>query len=228
MRTRPDPATHNGQKESHSWPRAVYLNQHIAGFNDMHARARPTLYEQLEALPEGLVGEILDGQLYTQPRPSGPHSLAASALGGELFGPFHRGRGGPGGWWIIDEPELHFMRDIEVDVPDIAGWHRDRMPRIPAGHRFEITPDWICEILSKSTEGKDRDIKMPIYAQYGVAHAWLLDPRSRTLEAYALENSVWREIGRFSGDVLVSVEPFEAIAIDLAVLWEVDSEYSGT
>jgi hypothetical protein len=72
----------------------------------MRARAkhRPSLYEQLEALPEGLTGEILDGQLYAQPRPAWPHAVTSSGLGYELIGPFQRGRGGPGGWWIVDEP----------------------------------------------------------------------------------------------------------------------------
>ena len=185
----------------------------------MHARTRPTLYEQLEALPEGLTGEILDGQLHTQPRPSGLHGLAALSLGGDLVGPFQKGRGGPGGWWIIAEPELHFVRDAEVDVPDLAGWRRERMPRVPTGHRFTVVPDWVCEILSKSTEGKDREIKMPIYARYGVAYAWLVDPLKRTLEAYALKDGAWHEIGRYGGHERVSVAPFDAIAIELADLW---------
>jgi Uma2 family endonuclease len=185
----------------------------------MHARTRPTLYEQLEALPEGLTGEILDGQLHTQPRPSGLHGLAALSLGGDLVGPFQKGRGGPGGWWIIAEPELHFVRDAEVNVPDLAGWHRERMPRVPTGHRFTVVPDWVCEILSKSTEGNDREIKMPIYARYGVAYAWLVDPLKRTLEAYALKDGAWHEIGRYGGQDRVSVAPFDAIAIELADLW---------
>jgi Uma2 family endonuclease len=184
------------------------------------AHQTPTLYEQLEALPEGLTGEILDGQLYTQPRPAGPHALAASALGAELFGPFQRGRGGPGGWWIIDEPELHFLRDTEVAAPDLAGWRRERMPRIPREHRFEIVPDWVCEVLSNSTESKDRTIKMPIYARRGVAHAWLIDPRTRTLEAYAAKNGTWQDIGRWTGDQTVSVAPFTAAPVDLSALWE--------
>jgi Uma2 family endonuclease len=186
----------------------------------MHARVHPTLYEQLEVLPEGLTGEILDGQLYTQPRPTGPHALAAAGLGAELFGPFHQGRGGPGGWWILPEPELHLLRDTEVDVPDLAGWRRERMPCIPAGHRFEIGPNWVCEILSRSTEGKDREIKMPIYARYGVPYAWLLDPRTKTIDAYALDQDRWRDMGRFSGDAAVRIPPFDAVAIDLAVLWD--------
>ena len=185
----------------------------------MHARTRPTLYEQLEALPEGLTGEILDGQLHTQPRPSGLHGLAALSLGGDLVGPFQKGRGGPGGWWIIAEPELHFVRDAEVDVPDLAGWRRERMPRVPTGHRFTVVPDWVCEILSKSTEGKDREIKMPIYARYGVAYAWLVDPLKHTLEAYTLKDGAWHEIGRYGGHERVSVAPFGAIVIELADLW---------
>ena len=185
----------------------------------MHARTRPTLYDQLEGLPEGLTGEILNGQLYTQPRPSGRHGLAESSLIDELVGPFQKGRGGPGGWWIIGEPELHFVRDTEVDVPDLAGWRRERMPRIPEDQRFTVVPDWVCEILSKSTASKDREIKMPIYAQYGVAYAWLVDPLARTLEAYVRDGQTWRQIGRFCGSDQVAVAPFDAVTIQLADLW---------
>jgi len=187
----------------------------------MHARTkpRPSLYEQLEALPEGLTGEILDGQLYTQPRPSLPHGFTASSLGYDLIGPFQRRRGGPGGWWFIYEPELHFIRDSEVDVPDLAGWRRERMPVLPRGHRATVVPDWVCEVLSPSAAGTDREIKMPIYAHYGVAYAWLLDPLAHTLEAYALDSGTWREIGRFAGAAEVSVAPFEAVTINLDDLW---------
>ena len=180
---------------------------------------QPTLYEQLEALPEGLTGEILNGQLYTQPRPSGPHGLAGSVLGMRLGPPFQFGENGPGGWWIIDEPELHFISSTEVDVPDLAGWRRTRLPRIPKDHRYEVVPDWVCEVLSPATESKDREVKMPIYARFGVAYAWLIDPRAHTLEAYALEGSAWREIGRFAGGARVSVAPFEAVTISLDDLW---------
>jgi len=187
----------------------------------MHARTKPhpSLYEQLEALPAGVTGEILDGQLYAQPRPAWPHAVTASGLGYELIGPFQRGRGGPGGWWIIDEPELHFIRDAEVDVPDLAGWRRERMSKHPPVHRIEVVPDWVCEVLSPSTEGKDRKVKMPIYAEFGVPYAWLLDPIAHTLEAYALDAGTWREVGRFAGAALVSVAPFDAVTINLGDLW---------
>lgn len=187
----------------------------------MHAnpRFRPSLYEQLEALPEGLTGEILDGQLYAHPRPSLPHGLVVTSLADELVSPFQKGRNGPGGWWIIAEPELHFIQDTEVDVPDLAGWRRERMPLLPQGHRCTVVPDWVCEILSKSTASIDREIKMPIYARFGVAYAWLVDPLARTLEACALTDGAWREIGRFAGTQQVSVPPFEAVTINLGDLW---------
>jgi Uma2 family endonuclease len=179
-----------------------------------------TPYQQLLRLPENLVGEVIDGRLYTQPRPAGPHAMAGSALGSELFVPFQKGRGGPGGWWIIDEPELHFVRDTEVVVPDIAGWRQERMPEIPEDHRFEVVPDWVCEILSPATAKKDRIHKMPLYARYGVAYAWLVDPLARTLEAFARHSAGhWLLIGAFQDDDLISTAPFEAITLALAELW---------
>ncbi len=182
-------------------------------------RTPPSLYEQLYALPEGVRGEIFNGRLYTQPRPTGPHALASSRLGTDIEGPYSRGRGGPGGWWIIDEPELHFIRDREVAVPDLAGWRKMRMPRLPEGHRFEVVPDWVCEVLSPSTEDIDRGEKMPLYASYAVGHAWLVDPESRTLEAYAATHGSWRLLGIFRGDDQVRVAPFDTIVIHLADLW---------
>ena len=178
-----------------------------------------SLYDQLLALPETLTGEILNGQLHAQTRPSGPHAITGSSLGDELVSPFQKGRGGPGGWWIIDEPEIHFVRDLEIAVPDLAGWRRKRMPAVPQDHRFEVVPDWVCEILSASTASKDREIKMPLYAHYGVQYAWLIDPKEHTLEAYALRDGAWVEFGRFTSGDQVAVEPFEAITIDLAGLW---------
>lgn len=115
-----------------------------------------SLYELLLALPENMVGEIINGELHTQPRPAGPHASATSLLGMDIGSAYQRGRGGPGGWWIIDEPEIHFVRDTEVLVPDIAGWRRERMPSLPQDHRFEVVPVWVCEVLSPSTQRKDR------------------------------------------------------------------------
>jgi Uma2 family endonuclease len=194
--------------------------QSSAGNPSMARAAREqTLYAALEALPERLTGEILEGQLYTQPRPTAPHVSAVSSLAMELGGPYSRGRGGPGGWWILVEPELHFVRDAEVAVPDLAGWRRERMPRMPEDHRIEIVPDWVCEVLSPSTRSKDREIKLPLYAKRGVRYAWLLDPRARTLEAFALERGGWTPLAMLAAADTVALEPFAAARFVLESLW---------
>lgn len=177
------------------------------------------LYTQLCALPPGQTGEIINGKLHVQPRPAGPHALTSSTLTMDVGNPFQRGKGGPGGWWILDEPEVHFVRDVEVCVPDIAGWRKERLPKIPQGHRFEVVPDWICEVLSPSTARTDRVEKMPVYARYGVAYLWLVNPMEHTLEAYALREGLWTVIGLYQEGDTVQVEPFEAVALNLADLW---------
>ncbi len=185
----------------------------------MNAVPKPNLYQQLLDLPEHVAGEILNGELHTLPRPTGRHGLAASALNTDLGPPFGFGRGGPGGWWIIPEPEVHFIRDVELAVPDLAGWRRERMPQMPEDHRFEIVPDWLCEILSPSTAKKDRVIKLPIYARHGVGYVWLVDPMARTLEAFESREGRWLMIAALKDDDRVAVPPFEAVGFGLADLW---------
>jgi len=174
----------------------------------MHPAPQPSLYEQLLGLPEGLTGEILNGQLHTQPRPAGPHLRVGVSLGSKLHRHFDEGDGGPGGWWILLEPEVHFVRDVELAVPDIAGWRRERLSTLPTGHRFEVTPDWVCEILSPSTASKDREVKLPLYAHYQVGYAWLVDPLARHLEAYALHGGEWRLILEAVGEQTIEIPPF--------------------
>jgi Uma2 family endonuclease len=142
-----------------------------------HPEPRPATYQDIIDLPEHLVGEIIAGELHTQPRPAPRHARASSVVGGKLTGPFDAGDGGPGGWWILDEPELHLGPHILV--PDLAGWRRERMSRLPGMAWFELAPDWACEVLLPGTARKDRVKKMPIYGGSGVGHLWLLDPDQR-------------------------------------------------
>jgi len=179
-------------------------------------------YEDVLNAPEDKIAEILEGELYLSPRPGPKHAAGASALGGLLWGPFDRGRGGPGGWWILDEPELHLGEHIVV--PDLAAWRRDRMATLPTEAFFSLTPDWVCEVLSPSTERIDRARKLRIYAEAGVGHAWLLDPIQGTLEVLRLRDGVWTIAGVMSGDDPVCVEPFEAIALELDALWPEKSD----
>ncbi len=186
---------------------------------DPQAARKPSLYDQLMALPEGLTGEIINGQLRTQPRPAWPHIIAGARLGADIEGPYGRGRGGPGGWWVVFEPEVHFVLDTEITVPDLAGWRKERMPSPPEGHKIQIVPDWVCEIFSPSTKSVDREEKMPLYARYGVRFAWLVDPKTRTLEAYELAEAQWKPSSISRDDDMVSVAPFDAIVIQLGDLW---------
>jgi Uma2 family endonuclease len=150
-------------------------------------------YSDLLAVPSHLVAEIINGELHTQPRPGGPHAAAASILGMVLGNPFHRGSGGPGGWVILDEPELHL--DQDVLVPDLAGWRRERMPAIPDDAAFTLSPDWIAEVLSASTEAIHRTEKLPIYARGRVESVWFVNPRFEMLEAFAIDGEGYRLIG---------------------------------
>lgn len=180
------------------------------------ARRRAT-YEDLAAVPDHLVAEIVDGELYVTPRPAPRHAKACIALAAALHGPFDSGRGGPGGWTILFEPELHLAD--QVVVPDLAGWRRERMPALPDTAWFPIVPDWICEVQSPSTAALDRGKKLRVYAHEGVRFAWMVDPDAKTLEILRLDDDRWTIVATYSGTDVVHAEPFEVIAIELAALW---------
>jgi Uma2 family endonuclease len=178
---------------------------------------RPATYDDLVALPEHVVGEIVDDELWSSPRPAPKHSRAEFALGSILGPAFQFGETGPGGWQFLVEPELHLGRDVLV--PDIAGWRAARMP-VLAGTAYVVTaPDWVCEVLSPSTVRLDREKKLRIYAEYGVAHAWLVDPIARTLEVLRNDKATWTLLTTHAVDVTARIEPFEAIEFRLERLW---------
>lgn len=178
---------------------------------------RSGTYADVLAAPEHQVAELIDGVLYTHPRPRGRHAHAASVLGMDLGSPFHRGRGGPGGWIILYEPELHLFEDVLV--PDVAGWRRERLPEVPDVAYFELAPDWVCEVLSPGTALLDRRRKMPVYARARVGHVWLVDPRARSLEVFRLDGETYRFTATFGADERARIEPFDAIELELGALW---------
>ena len=178
---------------------------------------RPATYADLVALPETVVAEIIDGELHSSPRPGPPHAESGGVLGGRLVPAFHEGRGGPGGWRIVCEPEMHLGRDVLV--PDWAGWRRDRLPLRPTTAYYPIAPDWVCEILSASTTSLDRGTKLAIYARERVSHAWLVDPVACSLEVLRLETGRWTIVATHHGSEVLRAEPFDAIELDLAALW---------
>lgn len=177
------------------------------------AAVRQATYGDLEAVPDHLVAEIIDGVLETHPRPRPRNGIAAARLSGELDRPFARGRGGPGGWVFIIEPELHLR--FQVVVPDLAGWRRERMPTEPEDAFIEIPPDWVCEILSPSTMRLDRGPKRRIYAEAGINHLWLLDPAAGVLEGFALTDGRWLLLDTVLRGETVAIPPFDAVPFPL-------------
>jgi len=172
-------------------------------------------YDDLREVPDHFVAEMFDGDLWAFPRPALPHANAASTLLTEIHKSFHRKD--PSGWVILLEPELHFRKDVLV--PDIAGWRRTRLPAVPDEAYLTLAPDWVCEVLSTSTEAVDRGQKLRIYAREGVAHAWLIDPIARSLEVLSLDAGRWTQPARYEGDAKLRLAPFDAIELELGVLW---------
>lgn len=199
------------------WTRLTLQSIAPTLFDVAEPAKRRATYDDLLAVADHLVAEIIAGALVTQPRPAALHARAASRLGDLLGGPFDRSSGGPGGWIILDEPELHLHSDVLV--PDLAGWRRERMPELPDAAAFELAPDWVSEVLSPSTAAIDRIDKMPIYAREHVRHVWLVDPVQRTLEVLRLDGATYRLVATHRDDVAVHVEPFDALPFELGALW---------
>ncbi len=181
---------------------------------------RPATYQDVLDAPEHMVAEVLGGELHLHPRPKQRHTRAASSLGSSLHGAFDAGHRGPGGWIILDEPELHLGADIVV--PDIAGWREEHYP-VPDSDDppfWTAAPDWACEILSDGTARVDRMKKVPLYARERVCHVWLVDPVLRTIEVFRLRGSTYELVGTWGGDDgPFAIEPFEAVAFPPEAFW---------
>ncbi len=187
-------------------------------------RLRDKTYDDYLALPEGVRAELIDGELYMSPQPKGRHVRVTSLLGAHLgvgFGSFTgETPSGPGGWWILDEPECHLMPDRRVVIPDLAGWRRERMAAPPVDdHKFTLVPDWVCEVLSPSTQSRDTIVKMPRYREAGVQWAWLIDPVARRVDVFKAGDGEWLEAGSHEGPGLVRLAPFDALALDAGLWW---------
>lgn len=182
--------------------------------------AKRATYADIEAAPEGVIAEIIDGELVTQPRPAGRHNGAATNLIMTIGPPFHQGRGGPGGWYFLFENEVKFGDDLLV--PDVAGWRVEQLVDLPETNWISVRPDFVCEVLSRSTEQRDRTTKRRIYAESGVPYYWLIDPRRQTLEAFELDDGKWQPIGNWRADDEVRAKPFDSLAFSLAELWPFD------
>jgi len=190
----------------------------------MAAAARKfATYEDVLNAPEHQVAQVVDGELVLHPRPARRHAHVASDLGMELGPPFRRGRGGPGGWVLIDEPELHLGNVPQILVPDLAGWRTERATFGGEGAYFDVVPDWVCEVLSPATARLDRGRKADIYAAEGVQFLWLIDTDARHVEAFRIHEGSWLRIGLFA-DAEARIPPFDAVPLDVPALFTFPSE----
>ncbi len=177
------------------------------------------LIRQLNELPEGKKGEIIDGELFVQPRPRFRHARATGFLTHHIGGAFDFDEGGPGGWWIVPEPGIELPDAPEIS-PDVGGWRKERMPAPPPeGEPLRLRPDWVCEVLSPSNRRWDLKKKFPFFARMGVPWLWVVDPPAETISVRKLVNGVWTIEREVVGGETVALDPFAAIELPLGRLW---------
>lgn len=178
---------------------------------------RPAGWAEILAAPEGLEAEVIGGELWTHPRPRPEHGLAQFSIAFSL-GRFGIGRGGPGGWWLINEVDV-FFGPHDIVNPDVAGWRRERVPEFPRERPIAIRPDWVCEVLSPSTARRDRLHKASLYLDHGVPWYWLVDTDNRLLEAFEASDGRWLRHGAWSDADVTRVPPFDAVELAVGDLF---------
>lgn len=179
---------------------------------------RLATYADLAALPDGERGEVLNGELVLQPSPTPLHQSTMGEIYAELRNPFQRQRGGPGGWWLIQDVDVEFGRH-DICRPDISGWRRDRVPQFPSERPVGHRPDWVCEGLSPRTALRDQGDKRAIYQRAEVPWYWLVDPSNRTITVLRLaaDGYVVHQVAGDGG--IAALQPFDAIELDLSFLF---------
>ena len=188
--------------------------------HSMASETKKATYEDLLALSEDVRAEVLNGVVTVSPSPLPRHAAVQGALSRFVGGPFDddHSRGGPGGWWIFLGVDVA-LGVHDIVRPDLAGWHREKLPRPGNVRPIEVTPDWVCEVLSPTTSARDRVTKRHLYARAGVPHYWLVDPEARVLEALSLRDGVWVEVGVYDDTALARIAPFEAVELELGRLF---------
>lgn len=179
---------------------------------------RPATYEDLLELPEHVVAELIDGQMFTQARRRARHTWAQSRLSTVIASEFEDGIGREGGWVVLGEPELHLVGSVLV--PDLAAWRVDHFPRVSGDESgIDVAPDWVCELLSPSTQTKDRFLKLPRYGEAGVRWTWLVDPAAETVKVYRRDDGAWMLAQTVMSRGAVFLPPFESLEIPLEKIW---------
>lgn len=158
--------------------------------------------------------EVVNGEIVEKAGGDDRHSGTQAHLTASVLPLFGRrgGAGNPGGWWIRTEPDIYFEVH-NILRPDVAGWRRERTPVMPDGWPIRATPDWVCEILSRSTAGRDLGEKRRIYHRHNVEHYWIVDPANRVLTVLRRGKTEYLHVLAAGPSETVRAEPFDAIEI---------------
>ncbi len=192
-----------------------------------------TPYEEWLALDEKVRAEFIDGKIMmldapsdavTLPSPSGAHQYVQGELGDFVRALVRSHADCPNGWWILCDYDVRLGENVLR--PDLVGWRRERSPRLPE-RPVELRPDWACEIVSPSNTNHDRVTKRRLYAEHGVPHYWVIDPMERTLEALALCDGTWIEIGVYDEEDVARIAPFDAVELEIGRLFVPREEEDG-
>ncbi len=179
---------------------------------------RLATYDDLLALPDDVRGQVVAGEVIVSPSPTPLHQSVLAEIYSELRGPFQRGRGGPGGWWLIPDVDVRFGPH-DIFRPDISGWRRESVPEFPMKRPVIQRPDWVCEGLSPRTAVVDQGIKRNVYASAGVPWYWLVEPANRSLTVLRLspEGYVMEVVVGESDSA--HLPPFDAIECEVALFF---------
>jgi Uma2 family endonuclease len=162
--------------------------------------------------------ELIGGEIVRRPMTRARHGRAQRRVSRDL-GPYDDGPG-PGGWWILTEISVAY-EPHECPSHDLAGWRRERLPRLPDGP-VELPPDWVCEILSPGHEKKDTLTIPLLLRRHRVPYYWIISPEDDTLIAHRLDAGEWRVIATLRGVERGRVPPFEAVELDLGAVLAVE------
>lgn len=162
-------------------------------------------------LPEGAPVELIQGELVMSPAPKTSHQIVV----GQLFGVLQAAESKGGGLAILSPVDV-VLSDDTILQPDLIFIAKGR--RSIVGDRVNGPPDLVIEVLSEGAERRDRVAKLDLYARFGVAEFWIVDPAALHIEFLLLENGRYTVVqgsgGHYQSPRLLEVK------IDLPEFWQ--------
>jgi hypothetical protein len=175
------------------------------------------LVSQVRQLPQGKVGQVLNGRLYTSNGAAPAHVHVVGELSATLIAGSPTGDPVPEGWTFLTEVELALPDEVLV-MADIAGWRapHDRIVALPTP--IGLVPLWVCEVLDPSSRALDLTHKRKAYAAAGVRTLWIVDPQAQVLEVFENVKGRWVLVIAVGEDE-IAAPPFENVRFDVADLF---------